>query len=145
MLILFDHGTPAPLIPFLEGHTVTKAMDAGWDKLANGELLKAAEEAGFELLLTTDKNMAAQQNWWPLPWYLRRFERVRWWGGVPEKGRTGPIVLCSPETEAAVARLLYEGPPPGERELFLNLFAGPIWLRPGVEVRGYVAAGAALR
>ena len=49
MLILFDHSTPAPLIPFLEGHTVTKAKDAGWDKLANGELLKAAEEAGFEL------------------------------------------------------------------------------------------------
>jgi len=62
MRILFDHGTPAPLIPFLEGHTVTKAKDAGWDELANGELLKAAEEAGFELLLTTDKNMAAQQN-----------------------------------------------------------------------------------
>jgi hypothetical protein len=62
MLILFDQGTPAPLIPFLEGHTVTKAKDAGWDKLVNGELLKAAEEAGFEVLLTTDKNMAAQQN-----------------------------------------------------------------------------------
>jgi hypothetical protein len=30
--------------------------------LVNGELLKAAEEAGFEVLLTTDKNMAAQQN-----------------------------------------------------------------------------------
>ncbi len=40
MLILFDHGTPAPLIPFLEGHTVTKAKDAGWDRLVNGELLK---------------------------------------------------------------------------------------------------------
>ena len=25
MRILFDHGTPAPLIPFLTGHTVTKA------------------------------------------------------------------------------------------------------------------------
>jgi hypothetical protein len=62
MLILFDHGTPTPLIPFLEGHTVTKAKDAGWDKLVNGELLKAAEEAGFALLLTTDKNMASQQN-----------------------------------------------------------------------------------
>src|ERR1035437_4966798 len=62
MLILFDHGTPAPLIPFLEGHRVTKAKDAGWDKLANGELLNAAEKAGFELLLTTDKNMASQQN-----------------------------------------------------------------------------------
>ena len=62
MRILFDHGTPAPLIPFLEGHTVTKAKDAGWDKLVNGELLKAAEDAGFEVLLTTDKDMVAQQN-----------------------------------------------------------------------------------
>ena len=53
---------PAPLIPFLEGHTVTKAKDVGWDKLANGELLQAAEKAGFEVLLTTDKNIAAQQN-----------------------------------------------------------------------------------
>ena len=62
MRILFDHGTPAPLIPFLAGHTVTKAKDAGWDRLVNGELLKAAEGAGFDLLLTTDKNMASQQN-----------------------------------------------------------------------------------
>ena len=62
MLILFDHGTPAPLIPFLEGHIVTKAKDAGWDNFVNGELLKATEEAGFAVLLTTDKNMAAQQN-----------------------------------------------------------------------------------
>ena len=62
MRILFDHGTPAPLIPFLEGHTVTKAKDVGWERLVNGELLKAAEQAGFEVLLTTDKNMASQQN-----------------------------------------------------------------------------------
>jgi uncharacterized protein DUF5615 len=62
MRILFDQGTPAPLISFLAGHTVTKAKDAGWDKLVNGELLRAAEEAGFEVLLTTDKNMTAQQN-----------------------------------------------------------------------------------
>jgi len=62
MRILFDQGTPAPLIPFLEGHLVTQAKDLGWDKLVNGDLLKAAEEAGYEVLLTTDKNMAAQQN-----------------------------------------------------------------------------------
>ena len=61
MRILFDHGA-APLIPFLEGHAVIEAKDAGWDKLVNGELLKAAEQAGFEVLLATDKNMAAQQN-----------------------------------------------------------------------------------
>jgi hypothetical protein len=40
MRILFDHGTPAPLIAFLEGHAVTKAKQAGWDRLVNGELLR---------------------------------------------------------------------------------------------------------
>ena len=62
MRILFDHGAPAPLIPFLTGHSVTKAKDAGWDRLVNGELLKAAEAAGFEILITTDKNLVTQQN-----------------------------------------------------------------------------------
>ena len=62
MLILFDHGTPAPLRTFLKDHTVKKAKDLGWDTLVNGQLLKMAEEAGFEMLLTTDKNIRYQQN-----------------------------------------------------------------------------------
>jgi hypothetical protein len=32
------------------------------DTLTNGELLKAAEEAGFQVLITTDKNIRYQQN-----------------------------------------------------------------------------------
>ena len=62
MRILFDHDTPAPLIPFLKGHTVTKAKDAGWDRVSNGELLQLAEDEGFDLLLTTDKGIRYQQN-----------------------------------------------------------------------------------
>src|ERR1700720_1792008 len=62
MLILFDHGTPAPIRPFLEGHTVSRTQDLGWDRLTNGELLSAAEEAGFDVLLTTDKNIRYQQD-----------------------------------------------------------------------------------
>jgi hypothetical protein len=62
MLILFDNGTPAPLRHALIGHTVVEAMDRGWDRLVNGDLIAAAEEAGFDLLLTTDKNMRYQQN-----------------------------------------------------------------------------------
>ena len=62
MRILFDHGTPAPLIPVLEGHTVTKAKDAGWDKLANGELLKAVEASGLDVIVTSDQNIGYQQN-----------------------------------------------------------------------------------
>jgi hypothetical protein len=62
MRVLFDQGTPEPLIPFLQGHTITTAKDVGWGRLVNGELLKAAETAGFEVLVTTDKNMVSQQN-----------------------------------------------------------------------------------
>jgi hypothetical protein len=47
MLIIFDHGTPAPLRSFLKEHTVKKTKDLGWDTLSNGELLRAAEEATF--------------------------------------------------------------------------------------------------
>ena len=36
--------------------------ERGWDRLVNGELIAAAEAEGFELLLTTDKNMRYQQN-----------------------------------------------------------------------------------
>jgi len=62
MLIFFDHGTPAPLRPFLKDHTVKKTKDLGWDALSNGELLRAAEEATFEVFLTTDKDIRYQQN-----------------------------------------------------------------------------------
>lgn len=61
MRILFDHGTPAPLISYLLSHTVTKARARGWDKISNGELLKAAENEGFDPLLTTDKRIRYQQ------------------------------------------------------------------------------------
>jgi hypothetical protein len=54
VLILFDHGTPKGLIRALAGHTVHTAQAKGWDTLGNGALLKGAEEAGFEVLVTTD-------------------------------------------------------------------------------------------
>jgi hypothetical protein len=62
VLILFDHGTPKGLARALSGHTVHTAQAKGWDTLTNGELLSAAEEAGFELLLTTDRRIRHQQH-----------------------------------------------------------------------------------
>jgi len=41
---------------------LTKALEEGWDTLENGALLRSAEEAGFEVLLTTDNHFAYQQN-----------------------------------------------------------------------------------
>ncbi len=62
MRILFDQGTPAPLRYHLLGHQVALAYEQGWSTLENGELLGAAEAAGFEVLITPDKNLRYQQN-----------------------------------------------------------------------------------
>jgi hypothetical protein len=62
MLILFDHVTPSGIARSLSGHTVTKAKDRGWDRLSNGDLLAVADRAGFDVLLTADKNIRHQQN-----------------------------------------------------------------------------------
>jgi hypothetical protein len=62
MLVLFDQGTPRGIARALAGHTVIEARARGWDALENGELLAAAEGAGFHLLLTTDRDIQYQQN-----------------------------------------------------------------------------------
>jgi len=62
MKILFDNGTPKPIAACLVGHEVTRTRQIGWHELKNGELLQQAEQAGYALLLTTDKNIQYQQN-----------------------------------------------------------------------------------
>ena len=63
MRVLFDHATPVPIRAFLIGHTVRTAAQEHWDTLKNGELLTVAERAGFEVFLTTDKNMGINRTW----------------------------------------------------------------------------------
>ena len=62
MRVLFDQGTPVPIRGALTPHSVKTAREQGWSTLSNGDLLDAAEEAGFELLLTTDTNFPHQQS-----------------------------------------------------------------------------------
>lgn len=62
MRIVFDQGVPKPLRARLRGHFVQTSRELGWPRLTNGKLLTAAEEAGFDLLITTDKNLSYQQN-----------------------------------------------------------------------------------
>jgi hypothetical protein len=62
MRVLFDQGTPVGIRKFLTEHIVKTAYEQGWSAFLNGELLRVVEEAGFEVLLTTDKNLVYQQN-----------------------------------------------------------------------------------
>ena len=62
MLILLDNNAPRGLVRALAHHGVTEARECGWATLKNGDLLTAAELAGFDILLTADKNFRYQQN-----------------------------------------------------------------------------------
>ncbi len=53
---------PAPLRHDLPNHDITLAAERGWEGLKNGDLLSAAEAAGFEVLVTVDKKLRYQQN-----------------------------------------------------------------------------------
>src|ERR1700733_14725329 len=76
MLVLFDQGAPRGVARALRGHTVVTAKAKGWDRLTNGVLLKVAEEAAVDLLLTTDRVSAISKtsrtgrlpsSFWPAP------------------------------------------------------------------------------
>jgi len=62
MRVLLDQCTPAPIRKYLTKHQVSTAHEQGWGTLLNGNLIKAAEEAGFDVLLTADSHMMNQQN-----------------------------------------------------------------------------------
>lgn len=62
MRILFDQGTPVAIRQYLPHHEIKTALEQGWSTLLNGELLAAAQDAGFDVFLTTDTHLADQQN-----------------------------------------------------------------------------------
>jgi len=62
MRVLFDQGTPVPLRKSLTHHSVVTVFENGWSALENGELIATAEQAGYEVLVTTDQNLKYQQN-----------------------------------------------------------------------------------
>ena len=62
MRVLLDECVPLQVRNALKDHEVTTAQLMGWGGLSNGELLDAAEQAGFEALVVADKNLCYQQN-----------------------------------------------------------------------------------
>jgi hypothetical protein len=62
MFVLFDQGTPVAIRNALQDHVVKTAREQGWNTLLNGDLLRAAEQAGFDVFLTADTNLPYQQN-----------------------------------------------------------------------------------
>ena len=62
MKILFDQGTPRTRRHSLAARLVDTASERGRSDLDNGDLLQAAEDEGYDLLITTDQNIRHQQD-----------------------------------------------------------------------------------
>lgn len=62
MRVFFDECVPHPLCKLLEAHEIKTAQDMGWRRMKNGELIRRVESSGFEVFVTSDKNLRYQQN-----------------------------------------------------------------------------------
>jgi predicted nuclease of predicted toxin-antitoxin system len=63
--VLFDHNIPHKLrtnLISLSYHEIITASYLGWGELTNGELLRKAEQDGFEVFVTGDQRLIYEQN-----------------------------------------------------------------------------------
>lgn len=79
-------------------------------------------------------------DYWPLPWYLRSFKRIRWSNEVDNDAPSAPLIIASPDVEAALTNKLYALTPLEKRQMYMYLFDKPyyMWLRPKIELIGFV-------
>ena len=62
MRVLLDQCAPRPIARHLTKHVVSLAIEVGLDRVSNGALLRAAEGLGFDVIVTSDRNIRYQQN-----------------------------------------------------------------------------------
>lgn len=62
MRVLLDEDLPVGLTRHLSPHQAEHVSDRGWKGVSNGELLRAAVAAGFDVLLTGDAHLPYQQD-----------------------------------------------------------------------------------
>lgn len=62
MRVLLDESLPRQLARAIPDHDVRTVIQMGWASIENGELLRLAVAAGFEVFVTADRNVEYQQN-----------------------------------------------------------------------------------
>jgi len=120
-----------PRNPWVYAHTGTDVFVI----VKQVKALSAVDPAGRAMPI----QIFTHENLWPLPWYFRKYSNVRWWNGVSDSAPLASVILATPDMEPALLHRIYEVPPPGHREMYVNMFDRYVELRPRVEVRGYVA------
>jgi predicted nuclease of predicted toxin-antitoxin system len=67
MKLLLDENLPHDLRHYLTGHDVFTVAYMGWKSVENGDLLAAAGDAGFDVMLTLDLGVEYEQHVAALP------------------------------------------------------------------------------
>jgi len=60
--ILLDEGVPNIIQKRLDQLSIFTVEEMGWRGVKNGALLDSMTSSGFQIILTTDKNLPSQQN-----------------------------------------------------------------------------------
>jgi hypothetical protein len=60
--ILVDESLPVALAAEFPGHVVSTVRAQRWLGLRNGVLLRAAADAGYDVIITADRSLRHQQN-----------------------------------------------------------------------------------
>jgi len=67
MNVLLDECVPHDLRLEITGHTVETVAYRNWSGLGNGKLIRSAADAGFDVLITTDRGYQYQHDPTTLP------------------------------------------------------------------------------
>jgi predicted membrane-bound mannosyltransferase len=97
--------------------------------------ISGAIDKGKEVYISVT---APRHEYWPLPWYLRKYSNVGWSDTVRSDIYRFPIILVTPEYEKDLVKYLYEELPPGQINLYIPMFPNKVELRPNLELRGYI-------
>lgn len=117
--------------PYVYAHTSSDI----YKMVARVDTLAFYHKLGKELYIEV---VCSGADYWPLPWYLRPYPNVGYWSEVSLTTPPGEIILAQPVVEQQLLKKMFELPPPGERHMYLPLFEETLYLRPSVELRGYV-------
>lgn len=120
-----------PTNPYVYAHTGTDILQM----VHRVEQAAVASKDGKE---TSIAIVAAGDDYWPLPWYLRTFPNVGYWNKADGLICNAPIIIANIKLENDILEAVYSTPKPGEKHLYVPLFDEPLFFRPGVQWQGYI-------
>ncbi len=125
------HYPADPINPYVYAHT-------GTDIYTMVNAVEKVADTSKEGVKTPIQIIAAGDDYWPFPWYLRKFSQAGYWNHVDDSAPQSTIILANAKCEQKLLSMLYTAPPAGQKHLYVPLFDEMLQLRPGVQWRGYI-------